>query len=127
MPQRQRCRWGRSRRIGWFLEPALLLLLHRGSSHGYTLTEKLEQLGLESLHPRVVYRALREMEENEWVTSTWDAEQTQGPPRRIYHLATLGNDMLRLCIQDLQQTREQIDELVDAYGKHMDEGTGEHH
>jgi DNA-binding PadR family transcriptional regulator len=67
------------------------------------------------------------MEENGWVTSTWDTEETQGPPRRVYRLTALGDEMLSTCVLSLQQTREQIDDLVDAYSRHMKEGQGEHH
>ena len=124
--RRRRCRWS-SRQAVWFLEPALLLLLHRVSAHGYTLIGQLKELGLENLHPRVVYRALREMEENEWVTSTWDTDRTQGPPRRVYRITALGNVMLNMCIQNLQQTRMQIDHLMGTYSQHMLEGQGEYH
>jgi poly-beta-hydroxybutyrate-responsive repressor len=113
--------------VAWFLEPVVLLFLHHGPAHGYTLIDQLEKFGLQVLHPRVVYRTLREMEENGWVTSTWDAEETQGPPRRVYQLTALGDEMLSTCIQDLRQTRAQIDDLVDAYTGHMQEGSGEYH
>ena len=125
--RRQRRRWGQSRQGAWFLEPTLLLLLHHHPAHGYTLIEQLGEFGLEDPHPRVVYRMLRDMEANGWVTSTWDTERTQGPPRRVYRLAALGDEMLSTCIRYLRQTREQIDDLVDAYGRHMEEGEGEHH
>ena len=125
--RRQRCRWGQSRQGVGFLEPTLLLLLHHSPAHGYTLIEQSGEFGLEDPHPRLVYRILRDMEANEWVTSTWDAEQTQGPPRRVYHLTALGDEMLSMCIRYMHQTREQIDGLVDAYRRHMEEGKGEHH
>ncbi len=125
--RRRRCRWGRSRQGVWFLEPTLLLLLHHSPAHGYTLIEQLGEFGLEDPHPRVVYRVLRDMEANEWVTSTWDTEQTQGPPRRVYRLTAVGDEMLSMCIRDLRQTHEQIDDLVDSYSRHMREGKGEHH
>ena len=125
--QYQRCRWGRARRVAWFFEPLMLLFLHRSPAHGYTLIEQLVAFGLQVPHPRIVYRTLREMEENEWVTSTWDTEQTQGPPRRVYHLTALGHEMLGECIRALKRTREQIDELVDAYAEHMQQGSGDYH
>ena len=74
----------RGRRTVRMLEPALLLLLHHGPAHGYTLLEQLREFGLGDLNPSAVYRVLRDMEAKEWVTSTWDEEQTQGPPRRVY-------------------------------------------
>ncbi len=121
-------RWrGCSRRAVRFLEPTLLLLLHYGPAHGYTLLERLGEFGLGGLNPSVVYRALRDMEGRGWVTSTWDTEQTQGPPRRVYHLTALGNEALSLWTQDLQETRRLIDHVLGAYSRHMEEGKGEYH
>jgi PadR family transcriptional regulator len=125
--RRQRCRWGQFRQGASFLEPALLLLLHQRPAHGYTLIEQLAEFGIENPHPRIVYRVLRDMEDNEWVTSVWDTEETQGPPRRVYQLTALGDGMLSLCVRHLKQTRVQIDDLVDAYRQHMQEGQGEYH
>jgi len=118
---------GRSRRGVRLLEPALLLLLHHGPSHGYTLLEELGQFGLRDLNPSVVYRALRDMEDRSWVTSTWDTEQTQGPPRRVYQLTATGDQVLSTCTQDLREVRMAIDHLLGVYSRHMEEGEGEHH
>ena len=121
-------RWqGCSRRAVRFLEPTLLLLLHHSPAHGYTLLERLTEFGLENLNPSVVYRALRDMEGRGWISSTWDEEQTHGPPRRVYHLTGLGDEALGLWTRDLQETRGLIDRLVDAYSRHMEEGEGEYH
>jgi PadR family transcriptional regulator PadR len=123
-------RWRRrgcSRRAVRFLEPALLLLLHRGPAHGYTLLEQLEEFGLGDVNPSVVYRALRDMEDREWVSSTWDEEQTQGPPRRVYRLSALGDEVLAWWTTDLEETRDMVDSFLSAYRRHMVEGQGEHH
>jgi PadR family transcriptional regulator PadR len=118
---------GRGRRAVRMLEPVLLLRLHHGPTHGYTLLEQLGEFGLGDLNPSVVYRALRDMEEREWVTSTWDEEQTQGPPRRVYRLTALGDEVLGQHTQELQKARGMIDRLLGAYTRHMDEGEGEYH
>ncbi len=124
----RRWRWqGCSRRAVRFLEPTLLLLLHHGPAHGYTLLEQLGKFGLDGLRPSVVYRALRDMEGRGWVVSFWDEEQTQGPPRRVYRLTALGDEALALWTRDLEDTRQLIDHLLRAYRRHMEEGEGEHH
>jgi PadR family transcriptional regulator PadR len=120
-------RRGYSRRVARMLEPTLLLLLHHEPAHGYTLLEKLSEFGLGGFDPSVVYRALREMEARDWVTSTWDDEQTQGPPRRVYCLAAQGDEVLKLWARDLEETRRMIDHLLNAYRSHMEDGEGEHH
>jgi len=117
----------RSRRAARLLEPALLLLLHHGPAHGYTLLEQLREFGLGDLNPSVVYRTLRDMEARGWVTSTWDVEQTQGPPRRVYRLTAMGDEVLNWCTQDLRETRGMIDHLLGVYSQHIEEGEGEYH
>ena len=126
----QRRRWrqrGYSRRAVRFLEPTLLLLLHHGPGHGYTLIDGLEAYGLQDVDPSAVYRALRGMEEKGWVASSWDEEQTQGPPRRVYRLTELGDEVLRWWIQDLEETHSMIEHVLRTYRQHMEEGEGEHH
>jgi PadR family transcriptional regulator, regulatory protein PadR len=118
---------GRGRRAVRMLEPVLLLLLHHGPAHGYTFLEQLGEFGLEGLNPSVVYRTLRDMEERGWVTSTWDDEQTQGPPRRVYSITTQGDEVLASWAQDLEESKRRIDHLLKAYKRHMEEGVGEYH
>ena len=124
---RRRRRRGRFLRAARFLEPTLCLLLHYSPSHGYMLLERLAEFGLGNLDSGVVYRALRDMESKGWVTSAWDTEQAQGPPRRVYHLTAQGDEVLSGCVQDLRQPRGQIDYLISAYSRHMEESEGEHH
>jgi len=125
--QRHRWRGGRARRGGWFLEPVLLLLLHHGPSHGYTLIEQLGTFGMDGLHPSVAYRTLRDMDKKGWVASTWEVDESQGPPRRVYKLTALGNETLEDYMRDLRQTHGQIGDLIAAYGEHMQKGRGDHH
>ncbi|MFN2244219.1 MAG: PadR family transcriptional regulator [Anaerolineae bacterium] len=130
MPGGRRRGWrskGASRRAVRFVEPTLLLLLHHGPAHGYTLIEQLAEYGLADVDPSIIYRALRDMEARDWLISSWEEEQTQGPPRRIYRLTELGDEVLGWWIRDLHETREMINHLLGAYSRHMEEGEGEHH
>ena len=115
-------------RIYRFMEPCLLLLLHRGSSHGYSLQEALKEFGFAEapVDPSVVYRALREMEAQGLVTSAWDTEGS-GPPRRVYQLTPQGNQYLGQWVADLRETDRVLHGFFAAYDEHMLEGEGEHH
>jgi len=90
------------------LEPTLLHLLSESAGHAYNLLFELEKIGLGSIHPSVVYRTLREFEGLQWVTSSLDSEQTQGPPRRTYRLTPLGHEILK----DWQDELKKADKLV---------------
>ena len=115
-------------RIYRFMEPCLLLLLHRGSSHGYSLQDELKEFGFAEapVDPSVVYRALREMEAQGLVTSAWDTEGS-GPPRRVYQLTPQGNQYLGQWVADLRETDRVLHGFFAAYDEHMQEGEGEHH
>lgn len=135
MPRGRGRRWmgGKGRgpcptRIYRFVEPCLLLLLHRSSSHGYSLQDELKEFGFAEapVDSSVVYRALREMEEQGLLTSTWDTEGS-GPPRRVYQLTTQGNQHLAQWVADLQETDRVLHSFFTAYDEHMLEGEGEHH
>lgn len=131
MPGRRgghRQRWrGASRRAVRLVEPTLLLLLHDGPAHGYTLIEQLSAYGLADVDPSAIYRVLRDMEERGWVVSSWEEEETQGPPRRVYRLTALGNEILSYWAEDLQRTRGLIDRILGGYAAHMEEGEGDYH
>ena len=127
MPRRRgRGRGRRGRWAGW-LDPVLLLLLHHAPAHGYTLISQLDGFGLDGIDPSIVYRALREMESQGLVTSSWDPEGTQGPPRRIYQLTRDGDRSLQENIHALRRERDAIDTFLEAYDHHMEEGRGEFH
>lgn len=97
---------------GSLLEPILLGLLNQQPGHGYSLLSELNTIGMSTIHPSVVYRTLREMEELGWIQSDWDTGQTQGPPRRIYHLTAQGKEALRYWKQELEKTNEIILQLL---------------
>lgn len=107
-----------SRRISRFLEPCILLLLRGDATHGYSLVEELQRFGFVQgfMDMSVVYRVLREMEEDGWVTSQWDTAGS-GPPRRVYRVTLQGGEYLRWWIADLRQTRDELDRFVAMYAQ----------
>jgi len=125
--KRRRRGRGRARRAAGMLESVLLLLLHQEPAHGYTLLEGMDEFGLGGMDPSAVYRMLRDMEERGWVTSTWDEEQSLGPPRRVYRITDLGDEVLAAWIQELDETRKMLNRLVSRYHAHMEECAGEHY
>jgi len=109
------------------LRPTLLFLMHQGPAHGYDLLDQLRSFGIADIDPSLIYRALRDMEEEGYIQSTWDEEKTQGPPRRVYTLTPEGNNNLQNHLGDLRTIRSRIDQLLQAYTLHMREGSGQFH
>jgi PadR family transcriptional regulator PadR len=61
-----------------------------------------------------VYRALRQLERDGYITSWWDPKE-QGPARRIYTLTDGGKDALALWSSALQQYRTNLDAFFSLY------------
>ena len=114
---RNRC----GRRITKFLEPCLLLLLHGGESYGYELIDSLERFGF-SENPAdssTIYRILRSLENNGFVTSRW-SEGPSGPARRVYMLSTAGDGYLQVWVRDLEETDRILHRFFREYQNHME-------
>ncbi len=79
-----------------FVEPVLLLLLKKkGRSYGYELAAELPEHALtdSSIEAAALYKTLRQLEENNCVTSEWDVNGN-GPARRVYCLTARGEEHL---------------------------------
>ncbi len=102
------------------VEPALLAFLQEDDLHGYGLLEKLESLRLGSINPSVIYRILRDYEEIGLVQSSWDAEGTQGPPRRVYALTDAGREALKRAEASLKETVSRIEDVLERIEAHRE-------
>jgi len=73
----------------------LLLLRTKGQSYGYELASDVPKYALTDAEIEVsaLYRALRQLEQNDCVTSKWDVEGS-GPARRLYALTARGEQHL---------------------------------
>lgn len=96
------------------LRPAILLLLKERASHGYELVSRLGELGLDVPDFGGLYRALRAMEDEGLVSSSWGTP-ARGPARRVYALTPEGEDQLRESAPALVQQRRAIGGLLDRY------------
>ena len=108
---------GRRRRVMSFIQPCLLVMLHRGPAHGYNLLNGLDEFGFnpDQKDPSLIYRALRDMEDIGLVISEWDPDSSLGPQRRVYQITQDGEDFLASWVADLHRTRLEIDALLSAY------------
>jgi len=115
----------RRRRVMSFLQPCLLVMLHRGKTHGYNLLSGLDEFGFnpDRLDPSLVYRALREMEAAGQVTSEWD-DDSLGPQRRVYSITQEGESYLTGWMEDLSRARQEIETLEAAY-KQVEQSKGD--
>lgn len=97
-----------------FLRPCLLLLLREGDAHGYQLREQLGTFGFDQSDPGSLYRALRRLETDRLVTSSWEPSGT-GPPKRVYGLSETGVAELDRRATALAEGERRIDAFLDRY------------
>ena len=94
-------------------EPALLLLVSRGATHGYELLERLPALvGEKRVDVGNVYRALRALEDEGLVVSEWRAD-LPGPAKRSYTLTEEGQALLGEWLRALGALRDDLTSFLD--------------
>ena len=106
----------RGQRKMFFLQSCLLVLLHSEPGYGYSLMEDLEQFGFQpnQMDISIIYRALRNLEEEGLVSDSWD-DNSLGPQRRVYTITPQGEEVLAGWINNLRQRRKDIEKLEAAY------------
>jgi DNA-binding PadR family transcriptional regulator len=98
-----------------FIEPVLLLMLkEKGHSYGYDLSESLREYALTDtpIDRPALYRTLRTLEANGYVTSEWETENA-GPARRVYALTHKGVGHLA----EWAQLLDRLGEAMKTYSK----------
>ena len=96
-----------------FLQPCLLLLVLEQPGYGYDLVGRLKPLGIND-DAASVYRALRALEHDGAVTSSWRMSET-GPARRVYNLTETGEAILRQWVAALEDTSMSLARWLDRY------------
>ena len=105
------------RRMHEPLQPWLLLLLLQKPSHGYELMERLSQSDYISVtDPGLLYRTLRQLEEEGMLQSSWDTEG-QGPARRLYQVTPEGTEYLHAWAANIRQTQARLTRFLAEYKK----------
>jgi poly-beta-hydroxybutyrate-responsive repressor len=99
-----------------FIQPRLLLLLAKKAAYGYELMDALRSAQDEEnlAEPGMLYRTLRQFEQDGLVTSAWDTEG-RGPARRVYQLTETGREYLARWAADIRTTRAQLDLFLTEY------------
>ncbi|GAC1512408.1 MAG: hypothetical protein NVS2B16_15300 [Chloroflexota bacterium] len=102
-----------------FLASWLLLLLRNWSAHGYQLNQTLTVMGLGMVDPATVYRTLRQLESEGFISSTWDP-QTSGAARRMYSLTEAGEQYLQTWAKHLEQYQTVLNRFFELYSNNTE-------
>jgi DNA-binding PadR family transcriptional regulator len=100
---------------GSFVEPALLAALSVSGGHGYDLARAVEEMTAGEVVPDAggLYRILRRLEDDGFVTSEWQ-EGDSGPQRRAYRITSDGRALLAHWVVHLEERRRALDVLLDV-------------
>ncbi len=100
-----------------YMKPSLLLALREGRArYGYDLLTTIQEYGFVQgkAPPGMVYRHLRQLEEEGLVTSSWQTEDA-GPAKRVYEISADGLDALTGWTEFMEQQAQCLLRFVKRY------------
>lgn len=105
------------------MQPSILMALRIKPTYGYELIKDIQGFGFiqGQAPPGMVYRHLRQLEEDGLVTSEWETEGG-GPAKRIYSISPDGVEVLGLWIDYMSDMAGKLNRFVKTYHRHADSG-----
>jgi len=99
-----------------YIQPSILLGLYTKPSYGYELIQEIQRFGFVegNAPPGMIYRHLRQLEEEGLVTSEWDTKGT-GPAKRVYHITPEGKDVLMLWTRYMERQAKHLREFIEQF------------
>ena len=98
-----------------FLRPCVMLLLYERPDHGYDLLDRLSELGFDASDPGGVYRTLRKLESDGFVSSGWAPSAHGGPRCRTYRLTDDGRHELERRARELAKGERIVESFLGRY------------
>ena len=101
-----------------YIQSSILMALKIRSSYGYELIKEISQFGFVEgqAPPGMIYRHLRDLEENGLVSSEWQTEGA-GPAKRVYQLTPEGGEVLDVWIAYMKNQVEKLLNFIEVYHK----------
>jgi PadR family transcriptional regulator len=101
-----------------YIQPSILLGLLLGASYGYELIQNIQRFGFVEgqAPPGMIYRHLRQLEQDGLVSSEWETEGT-GPAKRMYNITEEGKEVLAIWIDYMEKQAENLKAFVNYYEK----------
>ena len=107
-----------SKKTERYIQPSILLGLLLKISYGYELIQNIQMFGfVEGLAPPgMIYRHLRQLEEDGLVCSNWETEGA-GPAKRVYEITDEGKEVLAIWIANMKKQAENLNAFINYYEK----------
>ena len=92
--------------------------LYLRDSYGYELIQNIQNYGFiqGQAPPGMIYRHLRQLEEDGLVRSTWETEGS-GPAKRVYQITEDGKDILTFWVDYMEGQADKLNKFVKQFKK----------
>ena len=99
-----------------YIQPSILVGLSLKSSYGYELIQNIQSFGFVEgqAPPGMIYRHLRQMEEEGLVSSEWKTEGA-GPAKRVYHITPEGKEVLAIWIEYMEKQVKNLTHFIEHF------------
>lgn len=99
-----------------YIQASVLLGLYSGPSYGYELLSTIQTYGFMegAPPPGMIYRHLRQMEEDNLVRSQWETQEA-GAAKRIYTITEEGLEVLAHWIRFMEEKAGKLNRFVRLY------------
>jgi len=99
-----------------YLQPSILMALKQRPAYGYELIQTIPEFGFMEgpAPPGMIYRHLRDLEDNGLVVSEWQTAGS-GPAKRVYQLTAEGDEVLSYWIGYLSRQAEKLQRFIAMY------------
>jgi len=101
-----------------YIQPSVLLGLLLKPSYGYEIIQTIQRFGFieGQAPPGMIYRHLRQLEEDGLVASEWETEGA-GPAKRMYNITEDGKGVLAAWIDYMERQAQNLRDFIDTYGR----------
>lgn len=99
-----------------YIQPSILLGLISKASYGYELINDIQKFGFIDgpAPPGMIYRHLRQLENDGLVLSQWETEGT-GPAKRIYNITEEGKEVLSFWVDYMKKQAMNLESFIEIY------------
>ena len=106
-----------------YIQPSILMGLYVKPSYGYDLIQNIQWFGFieGQAPPGMIYRHLRQLEEEGLVFSEWETDGS-GPAKRMYRITHEGKEVLAIWIDYMERHAKNLNKFVKQYRKLQKEG-----
>jgi PadR family transcriptional regulator, regulatory protein PadR len=105
-----------SKKAERYIQPSILMALKQKPSYGYELIQEISRFGFVEgpAPPGMIYRHLRDLEEDGLVSSEWKTDEA-GPAKRMYVITSDGMEILGFWIAHMKSQANKLTDFIRMY------------